>query len=45
MGTDIPLTMKEIIVIWFERVALSILITIPMAMALGFQDVVSAAIQ
>ena len=45
MGTDIPLTMKEIVVIWFERVALSILITIPIAMALGFQDVVSAAIQ
>ena len=44
MGTDIPLTMKEIVVIWFERVALSILITIPIAMALGFQDVVSAAI-
>lgn len=45
MGTDIPLTMKEIVVIWFERVALSILITIPIAMALGFQDVVSMAIQ
>ena len=45
MGTDIPLTMKEIVIIWFERVALSILITIPIAMALGFQDVVSAAIQ
>lgn len=45
MGTDIPLTMKEIVVIWFERVALSILITIPIAMALGFQDVVSAALQ
>lgn len=36
MGTDIPLTLKDIVVIWFERVVLSIVITIPIAMALGF---------
>ena len=34
MGTDIPLKIKDLIVIWFERVALSILVTIPIAMLL-----------
>ncbi|WP_213697649.1 YjiH family protein [Acetomicrobium sp.] len=34
MGTDIPLKIKDLIVIWFERVVLSILVTIPIAMLL-----------
>ena len=45
MGTDIPLSLKEIVVIWFERVVLSIVVTIPIAMALGFQDVVVTVAQ
>ncbi len=39
MGTDIPITLKDIVVIWFERVVLSIIITVPLAMLLGFKDV------
>ena len=39
MGTDIPLSLRDILVIWFERVVLSIVITIPIAMLLGFADV------
>lgn len=39
MGTDIPISLRNIVVIWFERVVLSILITIPIGMLLGFQDV------
>ena len=35
-----PLTLRDILVIWFERVVLSILITIPIAMLLGFADVI-----
>ena len=31
LSTDIPLTMKDYFIIWFERVALSILITAPFA--------------
>ena len=42
LGTDIPIKLWEIVVIWFERVVLSILITIPIAMLLGFSDVVQA---
>lgn len=45
MGTDIPLSLKDIVIIWFERVVLSIVVTIPIAMALGFQDVVTAVVQ
>ncbi len=45
MGTDIPLTLKDILAIWFERTILSIVITIPIAMLLGFKDVVAAAAQ
>lgn len=36
LGTDIPLTLRDIVIIWLERVVLSIIITIPIAMALGF---------
>ncbi|MDR1731568.1 MAG: YjiH family protein [Synergistaceae bacterium] len=43
MGTDIPIKLRDIIVIWFERVVLSIVLTIPLAMMLGFADVVAAA--
>lgn len=43
MGTDIPLRLRDIVVIWFERVVISIVVTIPIAMALGFSDVVAAA--
>ncbi|OUO91615.1 histidine transporter [Cloacibacillus sp. An23] len=45
MGTDIPLTLKDIVVIWFERVVFSIVVTIPIAMALGFKDVAAAIAQ
>ena len=45
MGTDIPLSLKDIVIIWFERVVLSIVVTIPIAMALGFQDVVAVVVQ
>lgn len=38
MGTDIPLKLRDVVVIWFERVVISIVITIPIAMALGFAD-------
>ena len=41
MGTDIPLKLRDILVIWFERVVLSIVITIPIAMLLGLSDVAS----
>lgn len=44
MGTDIPLKLSDIVVIWFERVVLSIIITIPIAMALNIPDVVTAAV-
>ncbi|MDY3868407.1 MAG: YjiH family protein, partial [Pyramidobacter sp.] len=43
MGTDIPLKLRDIVVIWFERVVLSIIITIPIAMWLKLPDVVQAA--
>ena len=43
MGTDIPLKLRDIVVIWFERVVLSIVITIPIAMWLKLPDVVQAA--
>lgn len=43
MGTDIPLKMRDILAIWFERVVLSILITVPIGMWMGFSDVVQAA--
>lgn len=39
MGTDIPIKLKDILAIWFERVVLSIVITVPLAMLLGFKDV------
>lgn len=42
MGTDIPLRLRDIVIIWFERVAISIVITIPIAMLLGFADVIQA---
>lgn len=45
MGTDIPLSLKDIVIIWFERVALSIAATIPIAMEPGFQDVVAVVAQ
>lgn len=45
MGTDIPLTLKDIVVIWFERVILSIVVTIPIAMLLGFKDVIAVVTQ
>lgn len=38
MGTDIPLKLRDIVVIWFERVVLSILITVPIAWLLGLPD-------
>lgn len=40
MGTDIPLKLRDILVIWFERVVLSILLAIPLGMLLGFSDIV-----
>lgn len=43
MGTDIPLKIRDILVIWFERVVLSIVITIPIGMWMGFSDAVQAA--
>lgn len=43
MGTDIPLKLRDILVVWFERVALSIVITVPIAMWLGFADVIQTA--
>lgn len=43
MGTDIPLKLWQIIIIWFERVAISIIVTIPIAMMLGFSDVIQVA--
>lgn len=42
MGTDIPIKLRDIVIIWFERVVLSIVLTIPIAMLLGFSDVVQA---
>lgn len=46
MGTDIPLSLKDIVIIWFERGALSIAATVPIAiMALGFQDVAAVVAQ
>lgn len=45
MGTDIPLRLRDIVVIWFERVVISIVITIPIAMFLGFSDVVQTVAQ
>ncbi len=41
-GTDIPIKLRDIVIIWFERVVIGILITIPIAMLLGFPDVVQA---
>ena len=38
MGTDIPLRMGDIVIIWFERVVFSIIITISIAMFLGLPD-------
>lgn len=38
MGTDIPLKMRDIVIIWFERVVFSIIITISIAMFLGLPD-------
>jgi nucleoside recognition membrane protein YjiH len=38
-GTDIPVKLRDILIIWFERVVLSIILTVPIAMALGFKDV------
>ena len=43
MGTDIPIKLRDIVIIWFERVALSIVLTIPIAMLLGFADALQAA--
>jgi nucleoside recognition membrane protein YjiH len=40
LGTDIPVKVWQIVVIWFERVVLSIIITIPIVMLLKFSDVV-----
>ena len=37
MGTDIPLKMRDIVIIWFERVVFFI-ITISIAMFLGLSD-------
>lgn len=45
MGTDIPLRLRDIVIIWFERVVISIVVTIPIAMLLGFSDVVQAVAQ
>ncbi|GHV80232.1 histidine transporter [Spirochaetia bacterium] len=42
LGTEIPLKLWQIVVIWFERVVLSIVITIPIAMLLKFPDVIQA---
>jgi nucleoside recognition membrane protein YjiH len=44
MGTDIPVKLRDIVVIWFERVVLSIVLTIPIAMLLGFKDVLEAVV-
>ncbi len=41
MGTEIPLKLRDILIIWFERLVLSIIITIPVGMLLGFADVVT----
>ena len=35
MGTDIPLKMRDIVIIWFERVVFSIIITILHCHVLG----------
>ncbi|MDR1977224.1 MAG: YjiH family protein [Synergistaceae bacterium] len=43
MGTDIPIKLRDILIIWFERVVLSIVLTIPIAMLLGFTDVLTSA--
>ena len=43
-GTDIPVKMRDIVIIWFERVVLSILITVPIAMLLGFSDVLQTVV-
>lgn len=32
LGTDIPLRLRDLLIVWFERVALSILITMPIAL-------------
>ena len=45
MGTDIPLKMRDIIIIWFERVVLSIVIAIPIGMLMGFSDVIETAVK
>jgi nucleoside recognition membrane protein YjiH len=42
MGTDIPVSLRDIIIIWFERVVLSIVLTIPIAMMLEFTDAAAA---
>jgi nucleoside recognition membrane protein YjiH len=39
LGTSIPLKLREILVIWLERVILSVIVTIPIATFLGFADV------
>jgi nucleoside recognition membrane protein YjiH len=39
LGTDIPIKLRDIVVVWFERVVISIVVTIPIAMVLGFSDV------
>ena len=44
MGTDIPIRLRDIVVIWFERVVIGIVVTIPIAMMLGFSDVVEAVV-
>lgn len=38
MGTDIPLKMRDIVIIWFERVVFFIIITISIATFLGLPD-------
>jgi len=38
LGTDIPLDLKDIVLIWAERVVFSIILTIPIAILLGFSD-------
>ncbi|MDR2529888.1 MAG: YjiH family protein [Synergistaceae bacterium] len=43
MGTDIPIKLRDIVIIWFERVALSIVLTIPIAILLGFADAPQAS--
>ena len=44
MGTDIPIKLRDTVIIWFERVVIGIVVTIPIAMMLGFADVIETVV-